>query len=63
LISRLATLGFSFNFSNYIFTLSNKSYTFGFGELFDGFYPILFIFVKNSSIYNMTRLKLYDVNE
>ena len=39
-ISRLAPLGFSFSFSDYGFTLANKSKVIGYGTLFDGLFHI-----------------------
>ena len=48
-ISRLVSLGFSFNFSDSGFSLSNKSKVIGYGTLFDGLFHIQ---LQNDITYN-----------
>ena len=63
-ISRLVPLGFSFNFSDYGFSLSNRSKVIGYGTLYDGLFHIQ---LQNDVTYNSmhvtTGLKRCVVNK
>ena len=54
-ISRLVPLGFSFNFSDSGFSLSNKSKVISYGILFDGFFHIQF---QNDVTYNFMHVTI-----
>ena len=56
-ISRLVPLGFSFNFLDYGFSLSNKYKVIGYGTLFDG---LFYIQIQNYVTYNSMHKLLLD---
>ena len=63
-ISRLVPLGFSFNFTDSSFNLSNKSKVVGYGTLSDGLFHIqLHNDVTYNSMHVTTRLKRCVINE
>ena len=58
-ISRLVPLGFSFNFSDSGFHLSNKSKVIGYGTLFDGLFHIQ---LQNDGTYNSMHVSVENKN-